>query len=121
MPANADEALEALFASVNQLDARVRQQVVTDVAGFYRETALAAAKDSPERKAAEKAIANLRADKKPSENLRDLRNEVVGLQKENRELRQSVDDLKKKFTELTASLVPAKAAETKKKAKKKQQ
>lgn len=85
------------------------------------QTFATAAKDSPERKAAEKAIADLRADKKPSENLHNLRNEVADLQKENRELRQSVDDLKKQFTELTANLSPAKATPAKKKAKKKQQ
>lgn len=39
-----DEALEALLASVTQSDARVRRQVVSDLAGFYRDTAYEAAR-----------------------------------------------------------------------------
>ncbi len=81
-------------------------------------TFASAAKDSPERKAAEKAIADLRADRKPSDDLRDLRDEVAGLQRENRELRRSVDDLKKQFTAVTVNSSPEKAAKTKKRAKK---
>ena len=34
-----EEALEALLTSTKQSDARVRQQVVSDIGGFYRETA----------------------------------------------------------------------------------
>jgi aminopeptidase N len=40
---HSDEALEALLASTGQSDARVRRQVVSDVSGFYRETAYASA------------------------------------------------------------------------------
>jgi aminopeptidase N len=36
-----DEALEALLASTEQPDARVRRQVTSDIGGFYRETAYA--------------------------------------------------------------------------------
>ncbi|MDB6031846.1 MAG: aminopeptidase, partial [Verrucomicrobiales bacterium] len=36
-----DEALEALLASTKQADARVRKQVSTDIAGFYREASYA--------------------------------------------------------------------------------
>jgi aminopeptidase N len=43
------EALEALLASTDQTDARVRNQVRSDIGGFYRETALAAAKQVLEK------------------------------------------------------------------------
>jgi aminopeptidase N len=39
-----DEALEALIASAKQTDARVRQDVVRAIGGFYRETSYAAAR-----------------------------------------------------------------------------
>ena len=38
-----DEALDALIASTEQSDARVRRQVTADIGGFYRETSYAAA------------------------------------------------------------------------------
>ena len=60
------------------------------------ETFAGAGKESPERSAAERAISSLRAVKKPGEDLRDLRSEVLELQKQNRDLRKEVDDLKKK-------------------------
>ncbi|HKS36989.1 MAG TPA: M1 family aminopeptidase [Verrucomicrobiae bacterium] len=44
-----DEALEALLASTDQPDARVRNQVRSDIGGFYRESALAAAKQVLEK------------------------------------------------------------------------
>jgi aminopeptidase N len=53
-------------------------------------------KESPERSAAEKALASLRDSKKPSVELGTVRNEVLTLQRENRELRKEFDDLKKK-------------------------
>jgi aminopeptidase N len=56
-----------------------------------------AATESPERLAAEKAIAALNASRKPGENLRELRNEVMELQKNDRDLRKQLDDLKKKL------------------------
>jgi aminopeptidase N len=40
-----DEALEVLLASTNQPDARVRLQVVRGIAGFYRDTAYASARN----------------------------------------------------------------------------
>jgi HEAT repeat protein len=76
-----------------------------------------AAKDSPERQAAEKAIASLRAGRKPADDLGELRGEVLGLQKENRELRQSVEDLKLKFTETTKPTEAGKTTDPKKKKK----
>ena len=60
------------------------------------ETFTSAQKESPQRKAAEKAVALLGAAKKPSDEWRDLRNEVLELKKSNRELSQQLQDLKKK-------------------------
>ena len=57
-------------------------------------------KDSPERTAAERAIASLRDDKKPSVELGSIRGEVLTLQRENRDLRKDLDDLKKKIEAL---------------------
>ncbi|MBC8001118.1 MAG: M1 family metallopeptidase [Opitutaceae bacterium] len=61
------------------------------------ETFAAAAKESPERDAAEKALGALRASQKPSENLREVRNEILELQKLNRDLRQELNTVKKKI------------------------
>ncbi|MBI3879008.1 MAG: hypothetical protein HY301_02965, partial [Verrucomicrobia bacterium] len=55
-----------------------------------------AAKDSPERQAAEKAITAIREAQKTSADLKTLRNEVLDLQKSNRELKKDLDELKKK-------------------------
>jgi len=61
------------------------------------ETFTTAPKESRERTAAEKVVADLRAMKKPSAEMGTLRTEVLALQKENRELRKEFDDLKKKL------------------------
>ncbi len=55
-----------------------------------------AAKDSPEHAAAERTASSLRASRKPVDDFKNLRQEVLDLQKENRELRKDMDDLKKK-------------------------
>jgi aminopeptidase N len=69
-----------------------------------------ASKDSPERTAAEKAAADLRASRKPVDDFKNLRSEVLDLQKQNRELRKELDDLKKKVagTEMKGSTTPSK-------------
>jgi len=56
-----------------------------------------APKESSDRAAAEKAVASLRDSRKTSVELGTLRNELLSLQKENRELRKQFDDLKKKI------------------------
>ncbi|PYJ81924.1 MAG: hypothetical protein DME22_20015, partial [Verrucomicrobia bacterium] len=55
-----------------------------------------ASKESPERTAAERAVADLRAGRKPVDDFKNLRDEVLDLQKQNRELRKELEDLKKK-------------------------
>ncbi|HKQ39106.1 MAG TPA: M1 family aminopeptidase, partial [Verrucomicrobiae bacterium] len=57
-------------------------------------------KESPERAAAEKAIAAVRDQKKAGVELGTLRTEVMNLQKDNRELRKELDDVKKKLEAL---------------------
>ena len=69
-----------------------------------------ALKDSPERTAAEKALASLRDSRKPSAEFGSLRGEVLTLQKENRDLRKEMDALKKKVD--AASTLPATPKET---------
>lgn len=82
------------------------------------ETFVRGGKDSPDRRAAESAVNTLRAARKPADDLRDLRNEVLGMQKENRGLKSEFDELKKKFDELrTVPVEPAKPADAKKKKK----
>jgi len=56
-----------------------------------------ASKTSPQRAAAERAVASLRAVRKPVDDFKNLRQEVLDLQKENRDLRKDMDDLKKKI------------------------
>ena len=61
------------------------------------ETFARAAADSPERKAADKAIESLRASRPAAAELGTLRKEVLDLQKTQRDLRQELDTLKKKL------------------------
>ena len=61
------------------------------------DTFATASKESPERAAAERAVTDLRSDRKPVDDFKDLRSEVMDLQKANRTLRKDLDDLKKKL------------------------
>jgi aminopeptidase N len=56
-----------------------------------------ASKESPERATAERAVTDLRAGRKPVDDFKNLRQEVLDLQKANRDLRKELDDLKKKL------------------------
>jgi aminopeptidase N len=56
-----------------------------------------AAKAAPQQAAAEKAVADLRAGRKPVDDFKNLRQEVLDLEKANREQRKELDDLKKQF------------------------
>jgi aminopeptidase N len=62
-----------------------------------------ASKASPERAAAEQAVSDLRASRKPVDDFKNLRQEVLDLQKANRELRKEMDDLNKKIEANQAS------------------
>ena len=59
-----------------------------------------APKESPERAAAERAVTTLRDARKPSAELTTVRDEVLSLQKENRELRKDLDEVKKRLDAL---------------------
>jgi aminopeptidase N len=55
-----------------------------------------AAKATPQRATAERALAELRGGRKPVDDFKNLRQEVVDLEKANRDLKRELDDLKKK-------------------------
>jgi len=74
-----------------------------------------AAKDSPERSTAERAVPELRATRKPVDDFKNLRSEVLELQKSNRELRKELEDLKKKL-EARPALAPESQSKKKKSA-----
>ena len=106
---NRDAVREFLASKLNHLKPSVRKNAIEALGTLGDPKALAkietftrGAKDSPERKAAETAVSSLRASKRPSENLQDLRNEVLAMQKENRELKKDFESLRKKLEELQA-------------------
>jgi len=74
-----------------------------------------ASKESPEHTAADAAVTTLRADRKPVDDFKNLRTEVMDLEKANRNLRKELDELKKKVDAQTAT-APA-TPDKKKKAK----
>ena len=55
------------------------------------------AKETPEQETAAKALAALRAVNKPSDNLKDLREEMLKLQKDNQRLGKELDEVKKRL------------------------
>ncbi len=61
------------------------------------QTFASGAKDSPQQKAAEKAVADLRAARKPVDDFKNLRQEVLDLEKATREQSKEIEDLKKQF------------------------
>lgn len=61
------------------------------------ETFASAAKDSPERSAAEKAIEQIQAARRPADNLAELRSTILELKKQNTQTRQELDTLRKQF------------------------
>ncbi len=71
------------------------------------QTFASAAKDSPERVAAERAIEDIRARQKSAPELGDLRKEVLDLQQQDRDLRKELEALKKKLEAVSST--PAKA------------
>ncbi|MGD9682521.1 MAG: M1 family aminopeptidase [Candidatus Obscuribacterales bacterium] len=61
------------------------------------DTFASAARETPERDSAKRAIARLRSAGKPADNLKDLRDEVIELQKSQRDLKKDLDALKKQL------------------------
>jgi aminopeptidase N len=62
------------------------------------QTYASASKDSPPEREARRAISILRSANKPSDNLHDLRQEVIDLQTENRGLKKEFESIKKRLS-----------------------
>ncbi|MBU6401033.1 MAG: HEAT repeat domain-containing protein, partial [Verrucomicrobia bacterium] len=99
-----DRDREFLIGYINDLKQNVRLAAIRALGTLGDPKAIAvlqtfatAAKDSPERQAAEKAITTLRADRQPVDDFKNLRQEVLDLEKTTRDLRQEIDDLNKKL------------------------
>jgi aminopeptidase N len=96
------------LASINSLGTLGDPQAIAALEKFAT-----AAKDTPERNAAERAVTELRAARKPVDDFKNLRQEVLDLQKSNRELRKDLEDLKKKLNAVPSS-TPAPSGKKKK-------
>ena len=99
-----DAVREFLIGHVNDKKKFVQRSALTALGTLGDPRAIAVlstfatgAKDSPERAAAESAVATLRAGRKPVDDFKHLRAEVSDLEKANRTLRQDLDDLKKRL------------------------
>jgi aminopeptidase N len=111
-----DSAREFLVGKVTDKRQRIQLAAIAALGTLGDPQALAvvekftlAAKETPERAAAERAVTSLRADRKPVDDFKNLRQEVLDLKKANRDLRKDLDDLKKKVE------APKTGAEVKKK------
>lgn len=96
-----DAVREFLVGRVNDRRDRVKWAALTALGTLgdskalpVLETFAKAAKDSPERTRAEQAVSTLRSARKPVDDFKNLREEVLSLQKESQELRKELDDLK---------------------------
>jgi len=102
--AKKDSLRDFLTARVNAPKERVRLAAITALGTLEDPRATAAletftglAADRPEKAAAERALAQLRTARKPGEDLKGLRTEVLDLQKSNREMKKDLEMLKKKL------------------------
>jgi aminopeptidase N len=111
-----DEVREFLMRYVN--DKRRNVQVATinalgtlgdPKAIAVLQTFAASSKESRQRTAAERAVASLRAGRKPVDDFKNLRQDVLDLQKANRDLRKELDTLKKKVEVIEAAPINFKA------------
>jgi aminopeptidase N len=98
-----DEVREFLLARVNHKKRAVQLACISALGTLGDPKAIAvlqgfvaASKATPQRSAAERAVAELRAGRKPVDDFKNLRQEVLDLQKANRDLQHQLDDLKKK-------------------------
>ena len=99
-----DSIRDFLISRVNSPKERVRLSAINALGTLEDPRAIAAletftslAADRPEKAAAEKALVQLRTARKPGEELKGLRTEVLDLQKSNRELKKDLETLKKKL------------------------
>ncbi|MBM3871637.1 MAG: hypothetical protein FJ392_11850 [Verrucomicrobia bacterium] len=102
--AKKDSLRDFLTARVNSSKERVRLAAITALGTLEDARAIAAletftglAADRPEKTAADKALVQLRTARKPGEDLKGLRTEVLDLQKSNREMKKDLEMLKKKL------------------------
>jgi len=102
--AKKDSLRDFLTARVNSSKERVRLAAITALGTLEDPRAIAAletftglAADRPEKTAADKALVLLRTARKPGEDLKGLRTEVLDLQKSNREMKKDLEMLKKKL------------------------
>ncbi len=121
-----DEVREFLADQLDHPKRAIRRAAITALGTLGDTRALGklepftrAGRESPECRAAEAAVTALRAARKPSDDLRELRQEVLDLRKENRALKADVDELRKKLEALPVAPPPppAKEPETRKKKK----
>jgi aminopeptidase N len=113
-----DAVREFLIARVNDKRKSVQTASIDALATLgdpkalgVLETFANASKESQEGAAAQRAVATLRAARKPVDDFKNLRQEVMDLEKANRELHQQLADLKKKVE----SIEPAATVSTPKK------
>ncbi|MEO7297966.1 MAG: M1 family aminopeptidase [Verrucomicrobiota bacterium] len=99
-----DAAREFLLSYVNHKKKGVQLGAIAALGTLEDAKAIAAlesfaatAKESPERKAAEKSLESIRIAARPSDNLQNLRAEILELQKEGREHKKELDALTKKL------------------------
>ncbi len=110
---NKEQVREFLVSQVNHKKRNVQLAVLNALGTLNDPKAIAvlekfasAGKNSPQASAAEKSLTALRSGRKPVDDFKNLRQEVLDLQKTNRELRQEMDDLKKKLETRLADLKP---------------
>jgi aminopeptidase N len=99
-----DAVREFLMAHVNDPKKTVQSAAITALGTLGDPKAIAvlttfatASTESLQRAAAEKAVVALRAGRKPVDDFKSLRTELVDLEKSDRSLRQELDDLKKEL------------------------
>ncbi len=100
---NRDEVREFLLTYINDKKRGVQLGAIRALGLLEDPKAIAAletfansSKDTEQQPVAEKAIADIRAARKPTDNLKDLRTEVLDLQKESHDLRKELEDMQKK-------------------------
>ncbi len=113
---NKDRVREFLIGHVNHKKRNVQLAAINALGTLgdpksiaVVETFATAGRDSPERAAAERVVAALRAVRKPVDDFKNLRQEVLDLQKANRELRKGLDDVKKKLEAVRSGPTDVKA------------
>ena len=117
---NKDTVREFLLARVNHKKRSVQLAALSSLGTLgdpktipVLETFASAARESPARAAAAQAVTTIRAGRKPVDDFKNLREEVLALEKANRDLRHELDDFKKQFeAKLTTPVSPSSGSKT---------